>query len=201
MCIAFLMQPLPSRPERLRNPSTRTATLNLTASSFISTYNVSQSLLLLKCSPSHTSLPPPFACTGSTFVGLARTIYIHRIWPYIWWFPCQNYRMYTVYIWLWPTLHICKQHTALSPSSPFTSTGVTPLPCTGVVEVYIGGLTHHWQAHALTHFLGQANRRYPTSPSHTSLTHPFLFFPVPPAYLQAAHCVIFLWMSLSTWTP
>ena len=29
---------------------------------------------------------------------------IHRIWPYIWWFPCQKYRIYTVYIWFWPTL-------------------------------------------------------------------------------------------------
>jgi len=24
--------------------------------------------------------------------------YIHRIWPYIWWFLCQNYRIYTVYL-------------------------------------------------------------------------------------------------------
>ena len=31
-------------------------------------------------------------------------IYAHRIWPYIWWFPCQKYRIYTVYIWFWPTL-------------------------------------------------------------------------------------------------
>ena len=38
-------------------------------------------------------------------VGLARAVYIHRIWPYIWWSPCQNYRIYTVYIWIWPTLH------------------------------------------------------------------------------------------------
>jgi len=29
--------------------------------------------------------------------GLARAVYIHRIWPYIWWFPCQLYRIYTVY--------------------------------------------------------------------------------------------------------
>jgi len=28
----------------------------------------------------------------------------NRIWPYIWWFPCQKYRIYTVYIWFWPTL-------------------------------------------------------------------------------------------------
>jgi hypothetical protein len=37
-------------------------------------------------------------------IGLARTVYIHRIWPYIWWFPCQKYLIYTVYIWFWPTL-------------------------------------------------------------------------------------------------
>jgi hypothetical protein len=40
------------------------------------------------------------------FVGLARTVYIHRIWPYIWWNPCQKYRIHTVYIWFWPTLSI-----------------------------------------------------------------------------------------------
>ena len=38
-------------------------------------------------------------------VGLARSVYIHRIWPYIWWFPCQKYRIHTVYIWFWPTLN------------------------------------------------------------------------------------------------
>jgi len=30
--------------------------------------------------------------TGSSSpvsVGLARTVYIHRTWPYVWWFPCQ----------------------------------------------------------------------------------------------------------------
>jgi len=37
-------------------------------------------------------------------VGLARTVYIHRIWPYIWWIPCQKYRIYSVYIWFWSTL-------------------------------------------------------------------------------------------------
>ena len=40
------------------------------------------------------------------FLGLARTVCIHRIWPYIWWFSCQKYRIYTVYIWFWPTLLI-----------------------------------------------------------------------------------------------
>jgi len=33
-------------------------------------------------------------------VGLARTVFIHRIWPYIWWFPCQTipcvHRIYRV---------------------------------------------------------------------------------------------------------
>jgi hypothetical protein len=37
-------------------------------------------------------------------IGLARAVYIHRIWPYIWWFPCHKYCIYTVYIWFWPTL-------------------------------------------------------------------------------------------------
>jgi hypothetical protein len=32
------------------------------------------------------------------FVGLANTVYIHRIWPYIRWFFCQKYRIHTVYI-------------------------------------------------------------------------------------------------------
>jgi len=41
-------------------------------------------------------------------VRLARTVYIHHIWPYIWWFPCQKYRVYTVYIWFWPTLIMCR---------------------------------------------------------------------------------------------
>jgi hypothetical protein len=29
-----------------------------------------------------------------TCVGLARTVYSHRKWACIWWFPCQNYRAY-----------------------------------------------------------------------------------------------------------
>ena len=45
-------------------------------------------------------------------LGLARTIYMHRIWPYIWWFPCQKYRTYTVYIGFWPTLkNMCRHGT------------------------------------------------------------------------------------------
>ena len=40
----------------------------------------------------------------AVLLGLARTVYMHRIWPYIWGVPCQKYRIYTVYIWYWPTL-------------------------------------------------------------------------------------------------
>ena len=40
------------------------------------------------------------------YVKLARTVYIHRIWPYIWRFPCQKYCICTVYIGFWPTLYI-----------------------------------------------------------------------------------------------
>jgi hypothetical protein len=36
-------------------------------------------------------------------VGLARTVYMHCLWPCVWWFPCQRYRIYiglarTIYI-------------------------------------------------------------------------------------------------------
>jgi hypothetical protein len=50
----------------------------------------------------------------TSYIGLARTVYIHRIWPYIWWFPCQKYRIHTVYIWLWPALFIHTGMTCLS---------------------------------------------------------------------------------------
>ena len=37
-------------------------------------------------------------------VWLTRTVYMHRIWPYILWLTCQKLCVYTVYIWFWPTL-------------------------------------------------------------------------------------------------
>jgi hypothetical protein len=42
-----------------------------------------------------------------TKVGLARTVYTLRIWPYIWRFPYKK-TPYThrMYIWVWPTLRI-----------------------------------------------------------------------------------------------
>jgi len=49
----------------------------------------------------------------SPFLGLARTVYIHRIYPYIWSNPYKIYRIYTVYIWFWPTLSIFKWAPAL----------------------------------------------------------------------------------------
>ena len=48
-----------------------------------------------------------WSCMHTRCVGLARTVYIRRIWPYIGWFSCQKYRIYTVYIWFWPTLQMC----------------------------------------------------------------------------------------------
>jgi hypothetical protein len=31
---------------------------------------------------------------------------MHKIRSFIWWFPCQKYRAYTKYAWLWTTLHV-----------------------------------------------------------------------------------------------
>jgi hypothetical protein len=36
-------------------------------------------------------------------------IYVDRIWPYIWWFPCQRY-IHCMYIGLWPTKSIGVSH-------------------------------------------------------------------------------------------
>jgi hypothetical protein len=38
--------------------------------------------------------------------GLTRTVYLHCIWTYIWWFPCQKYLIgiYTIYIGFSPAL-------------------------------------------------------------------------------------------------
>ena len=54
----------------------------------------------------HKSNTTPIIIAIFTCVGLARTVYIHRIWPYFWWFSCQKYRIYTVYLWFWLTLYI-----------------------------------------------------------------------------------------------
>ena len=43
---------------------------------------------------------PPVLPYCGIYLGLARTVYMHRIWPYIWWFPCQKCRIYTVYIYV-----------------------------------------------------------------------------------------------------
>ena len=36
--------------------------------------------------------------TAHTFVGLARTVHIHRMWLYIWWFPCKKPCIHIPYI-------------------------------------------------------------------------------------------------------
>jgi hypothetical protein len=55
----------------------------------------------------HTSNTSNFSIAHkSIWLGLARTVYVHRIRPYTWWFPCQKCRIYTVYIWFWPILNM-----------------------------------------------------------------------------------------------
>ena len=52
------------------------------------------------CPPSLTSKGAKgiFACRQGARLGLASTVYIHRLRPYAWWFPCRNYRVYTLYV-------------------------------------------------------------------------------------------------------
>ena len=42
------------------------------------------------------------------YLGLARTVYIHRIWLYIRWFPCQKYRIYTPYMAVYTVISLPK---------------------------------------------------------------------------------------------
>ena len=70
----------------------------------------------------------PNAC--ATSIGLAITVFIHRTWLYIRWFPCQKLRIHTVYIWSWPTLHMRSMHT---PESVFKS----PLTLANFIAVSI----------------------------------------------------------------
>jgi hypothetical protein len=70
-----------------------------------------QKVWLLGCLCHHCwNVRTAFCGTGSrqcrcgcvmSVVGFARTVYIHRIWPYILWYPCQNYRIYTVYVYIY----------------------------------------------------------------------------------------------------
>ena len=38
------------------------------------------------------ALAPTFRARAYKCVGLARTVYVHRVWPHIRWFSCQKYR-------------------------------------------------------------------------------------------------------------
>jgi hypothetical protein len=68
-----------------------------------------------------TALPVYRYARLCVWIGLVRIVCLHRIWPYIWWFPCQKYRTYTVfiYIWFWPTLRMNHAH----------------LPCASVMRI------------------------------------------------------------------
>jgi hypothetical protein len=55
-----------------------------------------------------THLSTSHICTTlKSYVGLARTVYEHGIWPNIWWFSCQKYRIYSYkYVGLARTIYI-----------------------------------------------------------------------------------------------
>jgi hypothetical protein len=62
----------------------------------------------------HEPLPLSVAAThyDHTCLGFGKTVHVHRIWPYIWWFPCQKYRIYTVYIYGSGQPYTCSHVTA-----------------------------------------------------------------------------------------
>ena len=71
----------------------------------------------------HTATPVSYGLHHISRVG--QNLYIHRIWPYIWWCPCQKYRIYTVYIWFWPTLHI--RHQAITSTTRYCQSTIAKI--------------------------------------------------------------------------
>jgi hypothetical protein len=61
--------------------------------------------------------------------------YTHRIWPHIWLFPCQKYRIYTVYIYTHVTVTYRNTNPSIS-SVPFTT-------CCYIGNQSLGRLTAH----------------------------------------------------------
>jgi len=57
----------------------------------------SQSVTSFSACTLTASSPPSHFPKSRACVGLARTVYMHRIWPYIWWSPSQN-NVYTPFI-------------------------------------------------------------------------------------------------------
>ena len=87
----------------------------------------------------------------SNMIGLARTVYIHRLWPYVWWFPCQNYRIYTVYIWSWPTQNMsvfqaCSCFVVPKNSNCTAMVGHRALPTVIEIQGY-RQVANHWNSH------------------------------------------------------
>jgi len=49
---------------------------------------------------------PDQSTVHAVCVGLASTVYIHRVWPYLWWIPCPKYQIYTVYIYIFLFIYL-----------------------------------------------------------------------------------------------
>jgi hypothetical protein len=77
-------------------------------------------------------------------------MYIHRTWPYNWWFPHQKSRIYTVYLWFWPTLYINIYIYQVFCWSSFNLVTVRQYPCFFSSKL---NSHHHTRAHtrARTH--------------------------------------------------
>ena len=128
------------------------------------------------------ALPLPFMAFPwcfALFLGLARTVYIHRIWPYIWWFPCQKYRIHTVYIWFWPTqlilAHPVSKNKKWTVTTSKQQAAALPLALVHFSSVQVGALEHfnlltsysegQWKVLAFKHFFLR-RRHLPTHSLH-----------------------------------
>ena len=99
------------------------------------------------------------------FVGLARTVYTHRIWPYVWWFPRQKNRIYTVYT--YKCMILANPKSWAFQESNLGGRGV--FLASPFVGVHTWGRTHHWKVNALTRWLANGMIDLHYVPQHGGL--------------------------------
>jgi len=108
-----------------------------------------------------------------TYPGVARTVYIHCIWPCIWWFPCQYYRYiwgsgqpYTYWIATW---HEHGSFPRLC-ASAFSrgAGGATQRWCHTEVVPHRGGATQRWCHTQVVPHRGGATQSWASHFKHTS---------------------------------
>jgi len=107
-----------------------------------------------------------------SFLGVARIVYVHRIWPYIWWYPCQKHRIYTVYTYVCMVLvnpvHFMRRHGKLHEQSRDGSYGLLRRP----IRINMPLIRHAYNTQTYFCYFGGYPGLAPTPPNHHRIVPP-----------------------------